>query len=91
MKLITREIAQTILPNARKLIEEGPQRSHDELCTLLLEMDFVRFLPLNYQSIGYMLFLNIPPFHLGLPLNPTSGGSERWSDESSSNMGIQTF
>jgi hypothetical protein len=47
MKLITREIAQTILPNVRNLIEEGPQRSHDELCTLLLEMDFVRFPPLS--------------------------------------------
>lgn len=41
MKLIAREISQTILPNAQKLVEEGPTRSHDEICELLLEMDFV--------------------------------------------------
>ncbi|KAL3764267.1 hypothetical protein ACHAWU_004079 [Discostella pseudostelligera] len=40
MKLIAREISQTILPNAQKLVEEGPTRSHDEICELLLEMDF---------------------------------------------------
>ena len=65
MKLITREIAQTILPNAKKLIEEGPQRSHDELCTLLLEMDFVRFFPVNNQPFGVTCcFLSFPRFIL---------------------------
>jgi hypothetical protein len=41
MKLIAREINQSILPNAEKLIEENSNKSHAEICELLLEMDFV--------------------------------------------------
>jgi hypothetical protein len=41
MKMIVREIAQFILPNAKKLMEEGPERTHDELCAALLELTFV--------------------------------------------------
>jgi hypothetical protein len=41
MKLITREIGQTILPQAEELIKNNKDKSHDEICALLLQKQFV--------------------------------------------------
>lgn len=40
MKLITREIGQTILPQAVELIKDNKGKSHDEICVLLLQKQF---------------------------------------------------
>jgi hypothetical protein len=40
MKLITREIGQTILPQAAELIKDNKGKSHDEICVLLLQKQF---------------------------------------------------
>ncbi|KAL3821684.1 hypothetical protein ACHAXA_003242, partial [Cyclostephanos tholiformis] len=40
MKLITREIGQTILPQAEELIKNNKDKSHDEICALLLQKQF---------------------------------------------------
>jgi hypothetical protein len=41
MKLITREIGQTILPMAEVLIKDAKGKNHDEICALLLQKQFV--------------------------------------------------
>lgn len=43
MKLLTREINQTILPKAKEMIEndENSEKSHDEICALVLQRMFV--------------------------------------------------
>ena len=43
MKLLTREITQTILPKAKEMIEndENSEKSHDEICALVLQRMFV--------------------------------------------------
>ena len=51
MKLITREIGQTILPQAVELIKDNKGKSHDEICVLLLQKQFV--------SLYYSLFFSI--------------------------------
>jgi len=40
MKLITREIAQTILPQAEELVKENKGKRHDEICVMLLQKQF---------------------------------------------------
>ena len=43
MKLITREVNQTILPKAKELLqdEDNREKSHDEICEMLLQSMYV--------------------------------------------------
>lgn len=41
MKLITREISQTILPKAKTVIGENSDKSHAEICDLILQLQYV--------------------------------------------------
>lgn len=45
MKLITREVNQTILPKAKALIEQdnNSEKSHDEICDMLLQSMYVSY------------------------------------------------
>ena len=45
MKLITREMNQTILPKAKALIEQddNSEKTHDEICDMLLQSMYVSY------------------------------------------------
>jgi hypothetical protein len=63
MKLITREVNQTILPKAKALIEQdnNSEKSHDEICDMLLQSMYVSLCILTkafvFRGHCFILFL----------------------------------
>lgn len=43
MKVITRDITSTLLPQAEELIAKNSEISHDQLCEILLRHQYVSF------------------------------------------------
>lgn len=60
MKLITREIGQTILPQAVELIKDNKGKSHDEICVLLLQKQFVSLYYSLFFSIVFVITSHLP-------------------------------
>ena len=65
MKLITREIGQTILPQAAELIKDNKGKSHDEICVLLLQKQFVSFIIRYFFSIVFVINFSLIYQHTG--------------------------